>query len=88
MSTCPDPTSCRQPDFLDAKASLALLGVRPQTLYAYVSRGAIRSVPQPGTKAHLYSRSDIERVMARAAARAGHAAAAAGAMDQDRKSVV
>ena len=33
MSTCPDPTSCRQPDFLDAKASLALLGVRPQTLY-------------------------------------------------------
>jgi len=37
MSTCPDPTSCRQPDFLDAKASLALLGVRPQTLYAYVS---------------------------------------------------
>lgn len=53
MSTCPDPTSCRQPDFLDAKASLALLGVRPQTLYAYVSRGAIRSVPQPGTKAHL-----------------------------------
>lgn len=81
MSTCPDPTSCRQPDFLDAKASLALLGVRPQTLYAYVSRGAIRSVPQPGTKAHLYSRSDIERVIARAAARAGHAAAAAGAMD-------
>ncbi|WP_038201582.1 citrate/2-methylcitrate synthase [Xenophilus azovorans] len=81
MSTCPDPTSGRQPDFLDAKASLALLGVRPQTLYAYVSRGAIRSVPQPGTKAHLYSRSDIERVVARAAARAGHAAAAAGAMD-------
>lgn len=81
MSTCPDPTSGRQPDFLDAKASLALLGVRPQTLYAYVSRGAIRSVPRPGTKAHLYSRSDIERVVARAAARAGHAAAAAGAMD-------
>lgn len=71
----------RPPDFVDAKASLALLGVRPQTLYAYVSRGAIRSVPQPGTKAHLYSRADIERVAGRAAARAGHAAVAAGAMD-------
>lgn len=73
--------SSRPPDFVDAKASLALLGVRPQTLYAYVSRGAIRSVPQPGTKAHLYSRADIERVVGRAAARAGHAAVAAGAMD-------
>lgn len=81
MITGSDSTSSRHPDFLDAKASLALLGVRPQTLYAYVSRGAIRSVPQPGTKAHLYSRADVERVIARAAARAGHAAAAAGAMD-------
>ncbi len=81
MTTRPDPAPSRPPDFLDAKASLALLGVRPQTLYAYVSRGAIRSIPQPGTKAHLYSRADIERVVARAAARAGHGAVAAGAMD-------
>lgn len=81
MTPRPDPAPSRPPDFIDAKASLALLGVRPQTLYAYVSRGAIRSIPQPGTKAHLYSRADIERVVARAAARAGHGAVAAGAMD-------
>ena len=43
MSTCPDPTSGRQPDFLDAKASLALLGVRPQTLeeHGAVSRETV-----------------------------------------------
>lgn len=81
MTRARTPVHTRLPDFLDAKSSLAMLRVRPQTLYAYVSRGAIRSVPQAGTKAHLYSRADIERVVARAAARAGHAAVAAAAMD-------
>ena len=29
--------------------AMARLGLKPQTLYAYVSRGAIRSVPQPSS---------------------------------------
>jgi citrate synthase len=60
---------------------MALLGVRQQTLYAYVSRGLIRSLAQPGHKERLYLREDVRRVAARSAARAGHGAVAATAMD-------
>ncbi|APW40969.1 citrate synthase [Rhodoferax koreense] len=60
---------------------MQLLNVRQQTLYAYVSRGWIRSVPQKGQKSHLYLRDDIARVGMRSAARAGHGAVAAAAMN-------
>ncbi|MBV7486054.1 citrate synthase [Bordetella sp. BOR01] len=60
---------------------MALLNVRPQTLYAYVSRGWICSVMQPGQKKKLYNRDDVDRVRKRSAARAGHGAVAASAMD-------
>ncbi|RZJ10182.1 MAG: citrate synthase, partial [Haliea sp.] len=55
--------------------------MRPQTLYAYVSRGWIRSVAQPGQKDKLYSRDDVDRVSKRSAARSGHGAVAASAMN-------
>src|SRR4249920_2203976 len=67
-------------DYLPARDALAILDVKPQTLYAYVSRGWIRSVPQAGTREKLYSRDDVDRVRLRSLARAGHGAAAASAM--------
>ena len=64
-----------------AREAMEVLGVRQQTLYAYVSRGWIRSLAQPGHKRRLYLREDVRRVAARSAARAGHGAVAANAMD-------
>lgn len=51
-----------------------------QTLYAYVSRGWVHSIAQPGRKDRLYARADIEKVRARSLARSGHGAVAASAM--------
>lgn len=67
--------------YLTAREAAQLLDVQRQTLYAYVSRGLIRSVMRPGQKARLYLRADVERVHARALARAGHGAVAADAMN-------
>lgn len=68
-------------DYVASPQALQMLGVRAQTLYAYVSRGWIRSIRQPDRKQRLYLRSDIERMLARSRARAGHGAVAASAMD-------
>lgn len=68
-------------EYLPATEALQRLGVRAQTLYAYVSRGWIRSIAQPGRKARLYLRADVDRMGARAQARAGHGPAAASAMN-------
>ena len=67
-------------DYLPTKTALDVLGVKPQTLYAYVSRGWIRSIAQNGTREKLYLREDVEKVKARSVARAGHGPAAATAM--------
>ncbi len=54
--------------WLDAGAALQLLGVRPQSLYASVSRGRIRSKPDPDdSRRSLYSRDDVLRLAARRA---------------------
>lgn len=54
-----------KPTWLDATEAIALLGVNHATLYAYVSRGHIRSEPLPGrTRRRRYSREDIERLVA------------------------
>lgn len=67
--------------YLPRADALALLDVKPQTLYAYVSRGLIRCVRRPGGgRQSLYSRDDLEKVRSRALARAGHAPTAAAAM--------
>lgn len=62
-------------DFVDRKEACQLLGVKAQTLYAYVSRGLIRTAD-----AGLYARADVLSLKARSRARAGHGAVAAGAM--------
>jgi citrate synthase len=55
----------KQNDFLTREEALATLGVKVATLYSYVSRGLIRSVPVEGTKRHLYASEDVERFAAR-----------------------
>jgi citrate synthase len=49
-------------EMLDSKTAASLLGVKTQTLYAYVSRGLIRTSPRRGTQASLYHREDVEAV--------------------------
>jgi citrate synthase len=55
-----------KPAWLEAGEAIALLGVNRATLYAYVSRGRIRSEPVPGgVRRRRYARDDIERLLAR-----------------------
>ncbi len=68
------------PDFLSAREAARRLGVKHETLYAYVSRGLVRSLAGPKPGRRLYVSEDVERLRARHAARAGHAAVAAGAL--------
>lgn len=57
----------RRTSWLDAEQATALLGVNRATLYAYVSRGFIRSEPVPGKpRARRYAREDVERLRVRA----------------------
>jgi citrate synthase len=52
--------------WLDAADASRALGVTPATLYAYVSRGYIRSEPRPGaSRERRYSREDVERLRRR-----------------------
>ncbi len=56
--------------WLSAKEAVELLGVSRATLYAYVSRGRIRSEATAGKTRHRrYARDDIERLRARTAER-------------------
>src|SRR5262245_24619173 len=66
--------------YLTGPEAAKLLGVKRETLYAYVSRGLLRGAPSEHGRARLYLRSDIERLKARHDARAGHGAVAAGAL--------
>ena len=67
--------------YISREDALRILDVKPQTLYAYVSRGQIRSVRRPGGgRVSLYSREDVDKVRARSTARTGHGVSAAGAM--------
>ncbi len=68
-------------DYVTSREAIALLDVKLQTLYAYVSRGLIHSAPvNDGSKERLYLRADIEKLRLRAEARSGHGAVAADAM--------
>jgi citrate synthase len=53
-------------DWLPAADAAARLGVKPQTLYAYVSRGLVRSEHVPGTRRSRFARDDVERLALRA----------------------
>jgi len=60
---------------------MRLLDVKRETLYAYVSRGLLESVPAPRGRARRYSLSDLRRLRGRRDARRGHTAVAATALD-------
>jgi len=68
------------PEYVSGAQAAALLGVKPQTLYTYVSRGVIQSVPTPNSRRHIYLRADIEKLRSRPRARFPLGAAAASAM--------
>jgi citrate synthase len=67
-------------EFVAADEAARLLGVKRETLYAYASRGLVRSEPGPRGRGHRYSRSDLERLRTRVDARAGHGPVAAAAL--------
>jgi len=67
-------------ELLDSRAAAKLLGVELRTLYAYASRGLVRSVRGTRGLKRMYARDDLERLKARSSARAGHGAVAAGAL--------
>jgi citrate synthase len=73
------PAGAPDADLLDARGAAALLGIKLQTLYAYVSRGLLSSLPGEGPD-RRYARADVLRLRARAAARAGHGPVAAAAL--------
>jgi citrate synthase len=53
---------------LTAEEAAARLGVKRETLYAYVSRGRLRSVAVPGSRERHYRPEDIETIRARSGA--------------------
>ncbi len=67
-------------DFLTSAEAASLLGVKPATLYTYVSRGLLRSAPDPSSRRNRYLRADVERLRDRARARSGQGPVAADAL--------
>lgn len=55
--------------WLTAEQAADRLGVRPQTLYSYVSRGLLTSHPVPGVRASRYDRAEVELLADRSRAR-------------------
>src|SRR6201996_1943571 len=51
--------------YLSAREASAELAISPATLYAYVSRGLIRSEPTPDTRSHRYRAEDVRALKER-----------------------
>jgi citrate synthase len=66
--------------WVDARTAAKHLGIQLRSLYAYVSRGQVRSMAGVAGRPRLYSLDDLERLRTRRDARAGHGAVAAGAL--------
>jgi excisionase family DNA binding protein len=49
-------------EFLTAQEACEILGVKPATLYAYVSRGILLSYRQGIKRMRLYRRDQVERL--------------------------
>ena len=60
-------------EYLSVKEAARLLGVKPATLYAYVSRGVLRSYRQGIKRQRLYRRAEVEALL-RLAPSAGRSA--------------
>jgi excisionase family DNA binding protein len=66
-------------EYLAGEEAAALLGVKRETLYAYVSRGLLRSYRQGIKRQRLYRRSEIEALLRLAPSSADTAALATAA---------
>jgi citrate synthase len=66
-------------EYLTGEEAAALLGVKRETLYAYVSRGLLKSYRQGIKRQRLYRRSEIEALLRLAPSSAADAAGAAAA---------
>jgi citrate synthase len=60
-------------EYLTGEEAAGRLGVKPATLYAYVSRGVLRSYRQGIKRRRLYRRADVERLVRMAPGAAGPA---------------
>jgi citrate synthase len=67
-------------EFVGARQAAEFLGIKLETLYAYTSRGWIRSRPSGSGRERLYMNEDLERLKVRREARSGHTALAAAAL--------
>ncbi len=68
------------PAYVSRQEAIKVLGVKPQTLYSYVSRGLVRRCVDDGGRSSAYNFQDIQRLKARSLARSGHGPAAANAI--------
>ncbi len=75
----PEPEDSTPADYVARSEALRTLRIKPQTLYAYVSRGLIRRQRGPDGRQSLYNRHDIAGIRAKSIARSGHGPAAASA---------
>jgi citrate synthase len=69
-----------RPAYVSRQQALDVLGVKPQTLYSYVSRGLVRRHAEQGGRGSLYNLQDLQRLRSRSLARSGHGPAAASAV--------
>src|ERR1051325_3701351 len=53
-----------QSSYLTARETAERLGIKRDTLYAYVSRGLLRSVAVPGSRERGYRTEEVERLRA------------------------
>lgn len=67
-------------EWLGAEEAAAALGIKRASLYAYASRGLVRTAPGGRARERRYLRADLLRLKARRDARSGHGAVAAGAL--------
>ena len=66
-------------EYLAGEEAAALLGVKRETLYAYVSRGLLKSYRQGIKRQRLYRRSEIEALLRLAPSSSADDAAVAAA---------
>ncbi|MBP2478364.1 citrate synthase [Crossiella equi] len=72
----------RDRDYLSTAQAAARLGVKPETLYSYVSRGQLTSVKLPGTRGSFFAVDELDALAGRTGPRA--TAARAGAVERIR----
>ncbi|MEO0982902.1 MAG: citrate/2-methylcitrate synthase [Pseudomonadota bacterium] len=70
-----------QSDWVTAREALELASIKQQTLYAYVSRGLVRSIADPGhARRRLYSKHDLAQLAEKRRRPRARAEVAAGAI--------